>query len=254
MHSTHGILVRPCSSHYSADEVGGVADSGSEGECRSEGDDEGDCDVDICMDVPFDFDFDPGQDDEDEEEYDEEEEEEEEKEDDDEDDDDEEEEEDEEYEEGDDMEDKYTNTGLAISVPITAIKPGSGPSLKNIKPKSRSKRFKRDLISMPVQLLRMKWKRSMALRYLQKTVADSTAASVSASTSAGSHRRIFNNNGFGSWYAPIPVQTQTQEWTQERTQERTQEQGQTQSPRNGSQYNLWDGRPFQQYRASGGFS
>lgn len=215
MQTTYGILVRPCSSHYVADEVVG------EGESKSEGD--------VCMDVPFDFDF--GQDEEN-------------------DDDDEEEEEEEECnnedsdeEESDEEEEDNTRTGLAISVPITSIQPGSGPSLKDIKPKARSKRFKRDLISMPVQYLRLKWRRSMALRYIQKRAADTAAASVTAS--AVPHRpQIFNNNGFGSWYAPLPVQMQTQ------TQTQTQGHGQRQSPK----YDPWDPSCLPHYRATGGFT
>ena len=222
MQSTQGILVRPCSSHYVADEVAG-----------SEGD--GDADVDICMDVPLDFDVDPdgyGDEDGEDDEEDEEEEDEEES------------EEEEEEEDNDEME--YTSTGLAISVPITSIQPGSGPSLKDVKPKPRSKRFKRDLISMPVQLLRWKWKRTMALRYVKKKAADTTAAAVSSSSSpssaAGSQRpQMFNNNGFWSWHGPLPVQMQRHG------------QGWVQSPNGSFTYNSWEGRGLERIRAAGGF-
>lgn len=182
--TTHGILVTPCSNHYIADEAGGdsgAAERAQSEECRQnesrenmENMDDGDGDAMECD--PFDSDSDSDSDD-----------------DDDadagwsaEDDDNDEDEEDIEH-------NTNTNTGLAVPGYTKAIKPrsSSSPSLSTTQPKPQPKRFRRELLSGPVQHLRMKWKKAVVNRSLQKS-----AAAAAASAAQAEPRRPFINDGF----------------------------------------------------------
>lgn len=93
-----------------------------------------------------------------------------------------------------------TNTVLAVPVHTKAIKPRSSPnpSLSTTQPKPQPKRFRRELLSGPVQHLRMKWKKAVVNRSLQKSAA------ATASAAQAEPRRLFNNGGFVSWASPGP--------------------------------------------------
>ena len=197
MQVMHGILVMPCSNHYIANETEG--DSGTEERAQSERcrhsepienkenmltnerEDDSDCDGDSAMkNVSFDFGFGSDSDDDDNADAGWS------AEDDDEDDDE------------DIGNNSNTNTGLAVPVHVDVIKPGAGPSLSKISPKPQPKRFRRELLSAPVQHLRMKWKKSVVRRSLQK-------AAVATSAAQTEPRGPFINDGFGSWAAPVSV-------------------------------------------------